>query len=195
MAQLSLAGLQDIFKAYLQDLLGKECVRQTYPQADSATGRANSQPFQNPTEDVCYYLVLPADNPINRQMDTRYEALSEKTANRIHSYTRVILLQLTFYGPNAYDNACMVRMELIGGGRENLLAKNGLHIVPDIAEPNLIWELYQNKWLMRSDLTAQFNNRVTDEGRHTVGYIQAVPITVVGGAEERVIEIEEGEEV
>ena len=84
-------------------------------------------------------------------------------------------------------------MELISGGRDNLLAKRGLHIVPDIAEPNLTWELYQNRWLMRSDLAAQFNNRVTDEGRNTVGYIQAVPITVIGTAEERVIEIKEGE--
>lgn len=193
MAQLSLKELQDMFKAYLQDLLGKDGVRQTYPQADATTGRGNSQPFQNPAEDICYYTVLPADNAINRQMDTRYEALGENAAKQIHSYTRVFLLQLTFYGPNAYDNACKVRMELISGGRDNLLAKRGLHIVPDIAEPNLTWELYQNRWLMRSDLAAQFNNRVTDEGRNTVGYIQAVPITVIGTAEERVIEIKEGE--
>lgn len=73
--------------------------------------------------------------------------LNEKGAKQIHSYTRVILLQLTFYGPNAYDNAHLVRMELVSGSRENLLAKNGLHIIPDIAEPNLSWELYQNKWL------------------------------------------------
>lgn len=195
MAQLSLQELQAIFKTYLQDLLGKACVRQIYPQADAATGRANSQPFQNPLEDVCYYMVLPADNPINRQMDTRYEALNEKGAKQIHSYTRVILLQLTFYGPNAYDNAHLVRMELVSGSRENLLAKNGLHIIPDIAEPNLSWELYQNKWLMRADLAAQFNNRVSDEGRHTAGYIQAAPIIVVGGAEDRVIESKEGETI
>ena len=66
MAQLSLKELQDMFKAYLQDLLGKDGVRQTYPQADATTGRGNSQPFQNPAEDICYYTVLPADNAINR---------------------------------------------------------------------------------------------------------------------------------
>lgn len=46
MAQLSLQELQAIFKTYLQDLLGKACVRQIYPQADAATGRPTASPFR-----------------------------------------------------------------------------------------------------------------------------------------------------
>lgn len=197
MTHLNLKELRDICKKYLQQVLGDEkgkIVRLNYPTADHETGQKSGQPF-DARQDICYYTVLPADGASNRQLDTRYEDIDGNQAKQIHSYTRVIGLSLTFYGPNAYDNAFQVRMELLATSRDNLLARNGLHIIPDIAEPLLNWELYQNHWLERVDLQVQFYNRVTDEDRHTVGYIKSVPVIVVGGAEERTIEIKEGEEI
>lgn len=188
MAHLSLKELQSIFGNYLRQILDDEAgnlVRRSYP--------TEGQPFQELPETVCYYTVLPADYGINRQIDTQYEDLDGNQARVVHSYTRVLSLQLTFYGPEAYEKAFLARLELLSGSRDNLLARNGLHLVPDIAEPVLTWELYQNHWLERADVVAQFHNRVNDEGRHTVGYIQSAPIGVIGGAEERMIEIKEGE--
>lgn len=188
MAYLKLEELQNMIKNYLQQVLEDktgDMVRMAYSAA--------VQPFQAIDRNVCYLTIQPADHNINRQIDTRYEDMDGCQAREINSYTRVIGVSLVFYGPDAYDNAILVRMELLSGSRDNLLAKNGLHIVPDVSEPLLTRELYQNHWIMRADLTVQFNNRVVNEKKTAVNYIQSASITVIGDADERTIKIEEGD--
>ena len=72
------------------------------------------------------------------------------------------------------------------------LAAKGLHIIPDIAEPQQVWESYNNKWWPRVDMQVRYNNLVTDE-RHTVNYLSSADIAVVSEQTERVIEVKEGE--
>lgn len=186
MAYQSLYELKEIVKDYLQAVMNDtkgDMVRESY--------QPNSQPFQNVKQDVCYFTVLPADDGINRQMDIRYDAFCEDEAKKVRSYTRVIALTLSFYGPNAYENAMKVRMDAVGGSRDNLLAVNGLHLIPDIAEPLLAYELYQNQWMPRVDLLMKFNNRVTDDSQ-TVAYIQAASIQITGEEQEKILNIEGG---
>lgn len=186
MAYQSLYELKEIVKDYLQEVMNDtkgDMVRESY--------QPNSQPFQNAKQDVCYFTVLPADDAINRQMDIRYDAFHEEEAKKVCSYTRVIALMLSFYGPNAYENAVNLRMEVVSGSRDNLLAVNGLHLILDIAEPLLTYELYQNQWIPRVDLSMKFNNRVTDDSQ-TVAYIKSASIQVVEEKQERILNTKGG---
>lgn len=188
MSRPSLEELQDLFAVQLAAMV--DCDEEDLIRLDY---QMEGQPFHDATRDICYYHLQTAADAISRQIDTRYEGLSDIQARQVQSYTRVLELSLTLYGSNAYDKAVLLRLDLLNPLCNRELKQAGLYVVPDIAEPYPLWEQYNNKWLQRVDLRIRYNNRITDDERHTVGYIQAVPITVVGGAEERRIEIKEGE--
>lgn len=190
MSSISLTELQDLFAEQLSILL--DCQENDLVRLDY---QEDSTPFHETGRDICYYHLQTAAEAISQQIDTRYTPLDEDRARQVQSYTRVLMLTLSFYGPNAYDRAMLLRMDLLNPLCNRELKQKGLFVVPDIAEPYPFWEQYNNKWIQRTDLQVRYNNRVTDEGRHTVGYIKSVPVVVVGGAEERTIEIKEGEEI
>lgn len=192
MAALSFKALEDIFQSHLVGLLGydpgnkatKDLVRYNYQD--------DSQPFHSFGKNVCYFYLQPVDDGINRQINTHYLPLDDTKAQQINSYTRVLELVINFYGPEAYDKAILLRMDLMEPTRNYALAQQGLYVIPDLAEPFLSWEKYNNLWWSRTDLSVRYNNVVTDE-RHTVGYLTSADITVVSEQTERLIEVKEGE--
>lgn len=192
MSRLTLKELQAIYWRQLMILLGhgpddadqQDFVRLAYQE--------DSQPFHAYRRNVCYYYVQAADDLINRQMDTRYSPIDDTKTQQISSYNRVITLDIILYGPDAYDQAVLLRMDLLEPTLNWDLAAKGLYIIPDIAEPQPIWELYNNKYWPRVDMQVRYNNLVTDE-RHTVNYLSSADITVISEQQERLIEVKEGE--
>lgn len=190
--RLTLKELQDIYWRQLMILLGhdpdskkqQDQVRLAYQEA--------GQPFHEYDRNICYYYIQAADDPINRQIDTRYSPLDETKTQQINSYNRVITLDIILYGPDAYDQAVLLRMDLLEPTLNWDLAAKGLYVIPDIAEPQQMWEPYNNKWWPRVDMQVRYNNLVTDE-RHTVNYLSSADITVVSEQQERTIEVKEGE--
>lgn len=192
MAALSFKALEELFEKHLIQLLG-------YLDKEQSQGpvryfyQEDSQPFHSYGKDMCYFYIQPVDDPINRQLNTYYAPLDETHARQINSYTRVLELVINFYGPGAYDKAVLLRMDLLEPGKNYALAKQGLFVIPDIAEPFLSWESYNNRWWPRTDLSIRYNNTVTDE-RHKVGYLSGAEIVVVSEEMERLIEVKDNKE-
>lgn len=183
---MTLEECSKLFGRHLINLLGcnPNGVRKDYQQ--------ESGPFHKIEENACYYYVQPADESVNRQIDTRYNPLDETKAQQINSYNRVLELNITLYGKDAYDKAVMLRLDLLEPTLNWDLAAKGLYVIPDVAEPYALWEPYNNRWWQRVDMQVRYNNLVTDE-RHTVHYLSSADINVVSEQTERTIEVKEGE--
>lgn len=192
MSRLTLKELQDIYWRQLMILLGHDPDSKKQQDQVRLAYQEDSQPFHDYRRNVCYFSVQAADDPINRQIDTTYSPIDDTKTQQINSYNRVITLDIILYGPDAYDQAVLLRMDLLEPTQNWDLAAKGLHIIPDIAEPQQVWESYNNKWWPRVDMQVRYNNLVTDE-RHTVNYLSSADIAVVSEQTERVIEVKEGE--
>lgn len=192
MSRLTLKELQAIFWRQLMILLGHNPDDKKQQDMVRLAYQDESQPFHDYRRNICYYYVQAADDPINRQIDTRYNPIDETKTQQISSYNRVITLDIILYGPDAYDRAVLLRMDLLEPTLNWNLAAKGLHIIPDIVEPQQMWEPYNNKYWPRVDMQVRYNNLVTDE-RHTVNYLSSADINVVFECQERTIEVKEGE--
>lgn len=188
--RLTLKALQDIYFRQLMILLGHDPDSKKQQDQVRLAYQEDSQPFHDYKRNVCYFYVQAADDPINRQIDTTYSPIDETKTQQINSYNRVITIDIILYGPDAYDQAVLLRMDLLEPTLNWDLAAKGLHIIPDIAEPQQMWEPYNNKWWPRVDMQVRYNNLVTDE-RHTVNYLSSADITVVSEQQERTIEVKE----
>lgn len=192
MSRLTLKELQDIYWRQLMILLGHSPEDDRQQDLVRLAYQEDSQPFHDYHRNICYYYVQAADDPINRQIDTRYNPIDDTKTQQINSYNRVITLDIILYGSDAYDRAVLLRMDLLEPTQNWDLAAKGLYIIPDIAEPQQMWEPYNNKYWPRVDMQVRYNNLVTDE-RHTVNYLSSADINVVSEQTERLIEVKEGE--
>lgn len=190
--RLTLKELQDIYFRQLMILLGHDPDSKKQQDQVRLAYQEDSQPFHDYKRNVCYFYVQAADDPINRQIDTTYSPIDDTKTQQINSYNRVITLDIILYGPDAYDQAVLLRMDLLEPTLNWDLAAKGLYVIPDIAEPQQMWEPYNNKWWPRVDMQMRYNNLVTDE-RHTVNYLSSADIAVVSEQQERTIEVKEGE--
>lgn len=192
MSRLTLKELQKIYWRQLMILLGHNPEDDRQQDLVRLSYQDESQPFHDYCRNICYFYVQAADDPINRQIDTQYNPIDETKTQQVSSYNRVITLDVILYGPDAYDQAVLLRMDLVEPTLNWDLAAKGLYIIPDIAEPQQMWEPYNNKWWPRVDMQVRYNNLVTDE-RHTVNYLSSADIAVVSEQQERLIEVKEGE--
>lgn len=83
----------------------------------------------------------------------------------------------TFYGPNSLDHAGAVRSALIKiPFVADLFATSNLYVDPDITEPGRNPEQFQGEWWSRSDLSADFNEQITET--YTAGIVASVEVSV-----------------
>ena len=125
------------------------------------------------TDNVGFILVTPVDDPISQQVEISYVQASETTADHISSYTRVIQVSWTFYGPSSFDDADKVRAGLY---RSPLLF-SPLHLIPAVPSPYRLPELFGGQWWERTTFLARFNEHVVRSS--TVNYIDTVGIEVI----------------
>ncbi|WP_103110746.1 phage neck terminator protein [Brevibacillus reuszeri] len=170
---LSLSEIQDIFWDCTIKILGldpskkenQKRIRKGYP--------AEGAPAWQRTDNVGFILVSIANDPYSQQIETSYTRASEKTANQLSSYTRVLQVQWTFYGPSSFDDADKVRAALY---RSPLLF-SPLHLVTNVPAPIRLPELFGGQWWERTSFTANFNEKVVRSS--TVNYIESAEIKVI----------------
>ena len=181
---MSIMPLSDVKAALRQQLLqmtelAADHIRENYP--------GDSSPFAKKSENTLYYYVTPTDEPINRQIDTVRTAGSSNNLRQTVSYNRVLQIYLTVYGPDSYDILTNLRLKLLQkASGQNPIRAAGLYLVPDVAEPNLLWEIYQNQWYQRSDLQFRCNQLATLET--TIPSVEVADIVIMTEQTERNID-------
>jgi hypothetical protein len=139
---------------------------------------ADGAPAWKKTENVTFIKVLPDNDDYNKMRDMEYEPIvgDNVNVNQAMSYTRIIRIMWTFYGPNSEDNSQTIRDQLFYQSIHDTLANNNLYMIMDIDEPIRAPELYLNQWWERVDMSIRFNELVTRNT--TVPYILTAPVII-----------------
>jgi hypothetical protein len=127
-------------------------------------------------DDVAFIRVSELDHPINRQRDVIVADYDSDYLNEETAFTRVMALNLVFYGPNSYDHAQMVRDGIYSDRYRMGLASNAIYPIPDIAAPRRAPEAFQGRWWERVDMEITFNEGISKN--QYVGFIKEAVIGV-----------------
>jgi hypothetical protein len=128
------------------------------------------------TEDVVFIRIGDADDQINIIRDTVYSTLNDDNANQETAYTRVLNVHWSCYGPNAFDNAFMIRNKLYSPDIRNLLEDKQVFLIPQISSPVRAPELYNGQWWERTNVSAKFNEAI--QFNNTVPYFKSATVAV-----------------
>ena len=176
---LTIAELNVLFQGLTIGILGYELtpvdgyskVRISWP-----TGGA---PAWKIAEDVVFIRILESESLWNRQREVKFLNLVDPDyGNQETKYTRVLMVNWAFYGPHCFDNAQAVRDQMFYELNQEALKQNNLALIPNIAAPMRVPELYQGQWWDRTDLSMFFNEKIVLN--YNVPYIKSAEIEVMG---------------
>ncbi|MBG9773566.1 phage neck terminator protein [Brevibacillus laterosporus] len=170
---LTLQEIEDIFWQCTTKNLGLDPEKKESQKRIRIGYSTDGAPAWKRDENVGFILVSFASDPYTEQIETSYARTSETTADHVSSYTRVIQVSWTFYGPSSFDDADKVRAGLY---RSPLLF-SPLHLVTNVPAPFRLPELFGGQWWERSTLTARFNEKVVRSS--TVNYIETAGIEII----------------
>ncbi|MGD8188569.1 phage neck terminator protein [Brevibacillus ginsengisoli] len=170
---LTLREIEDIFWNCTIRNLGLDPVAKESQKRVRIGYPAEGAPAWKRTENVGFILVTPVDDPISQQVEMSYKKTSETTADHISSYTRVIQVSWTFYGPSSFDDADKVRAGLY----RNPILFSPLNLVTSVPSPFRLPELFGGQWWERTSFSARFNEKVVR--RSTVNYIESADVQIV----------------
>jgi hypothetical protein len=121
----------------------------------------NAPSISDPMVDIGYVRVTEFDNQYNKKRDIKVtDKIDDILVNLQMRYTRCLQIDLSFYGPNAFDHAQKVRDYVFYPDADLTLAKQNLYLIPTVAHIRRLPETFNKQWWERSDMTIQFNNLV-----------------------------------
>lgn len=170
---LELSAIEDIFWNYTLKSLGLDPAAKASQKRIRIGYQPEGAPGWKRTDNVGFILVTPTGDPITQQTEISYTRADEETALRSASYTRVIQVTWTFYGPSSFDDADKVRNGLF----VNPALFDPLKLVTNVSPPFRFPELFEGQWWERSSFTAQFNELVVRTSN--VNYIQSAEVQVI----------------
>ena len=168
---LTISQLNVLFQAMILDILGYEKTGSPADYSNAAYAAVRvawpiyGAPAWKVSEDVVFIHVTEEDEPINRQREVVYTDSGLYTLDEEISYTRVLSLNLIFYGPTSFHNAQLVRDSVFRETYRRVLSQNKIFLIPDIVAPRRAPEPFQSQWWERTDLDLSFNEKIkkTDE--------------------------------
>lgn len=149
----------------------------------------DGQPAWKRTGDTIALSVNYSDNPYDKQRDTLYDTSGAEFAEEQVTYTRVVQVMWTIYGPNGFDIADKLRCRLLSPPANALMGDAQVYPLTEIAAPVRIPYNFEGQWWERTDLRAQFN--VFTRREREIPYIESANIEIYDDhGLERVVAIE-----
>lgn len=138
-----------------------------------ASVRVGWQPQGQPgwalAEDVVIVNAIEDDDQYNRVRESQTLPNDADSILLLVTYTRVWRGMWTFYGPNSFDRARILKSALLATGvvppaltAHDVLALQNLYLVTDVSAPQRVPELYEKQWWERVDFSCQFNEQVQE---------------------------------
>jgi len=138
-----------------------------------ATGLADAQvrigwpqqgaPGWEISDDMVALRVYEVQDPaVDRQREIQFFDLDDdKTFTKLQmSYMRVMEVDWTIYGPDAYETASAIRDHIYYPDALYLLDKNNLGHIPGIHNIVRLREQFQGSWWERCELIMRFNEEI-----------------------------------
>jgi hypothetical protein len=114
-------------------------------------------------DNIVFIQVTAIDNKLARGQDIIYTGNDNVSISQQTGYTRVHKVAWSLYGPNAYDNADLLRYNLFSQTYTTQLLLQNLFLITDVPMPQRTPELYNGQWWERTDFYAEFNELVIRE--------------------------------
>lgn len=135
-------------------------IRISWPTDPNAS---SSNPGWTRDENVVFLRIAKGIDPYAHPENTVYaendagEYVERVTSTVCHSITWI------FYGPDATEDAALVRAALLRDVIRELFHERSMYVVQRINDPMRFDEVYGGQWWHRCDLTAQFYEGVVRE--------------------------------
>lgn len=171
--RLTLKGIENIIWVFTVKTLGLDPLSDFAQETVRIGYGPEGQPGWKRTDDQIFILVTTVDDPYVRQTEITYMDKTQDDLNLVSSYTRVLQVSWTLYGPNSFDNADVIR----NGLYTQVNSFEPLKLVTSVPASFRLPELFAGQWWERSTLTARFNEKVVR--RNTVNYIDSADIKVI----------------
>lgn len=188
---LTLKEIEDFFQNITSLMLGLDMTQQINQGKVRVSWPTEGAPSWKISEDIVFLRITPIDDKQARTLNIIYDtnSIDNINLNKETGYTRVHKVDFTFYGPNSYDNADLIRYNLLepNAYKDEFKNKN-LFVIPDIPMPTRLPELYNGQWWDRTDFSANFNEAVIR--RSLVPFIESAEIKLVTDKETIDIPIE-----
>ena len=172
---LTLDQFEDLIQSTTVKLLGWDLTTPSKAEDVRIEWPIEGAPGPKITDDIIYLRCVEVDSPINKQREFRHYQASPDFIQSI-GFSKTMEVSYICYGPSSYDNADYLRTAIFFQDIHDLLAQNSVYLVPDIAEPKRVPELFENRWWQRADLQMRFNALVVRE--RAAHYIESVEVTV-----------------
>lgn len=185
----TLTQLNELFQCLVIDMLGYEATGSPADYSEAAytdvrlSWPTEGAPSWEVDEDVVFLRVFEGDDFINRQRETKVTALTDTTLNEETTYTRVVELNLIFYGPNSFDRAQTIRDSFYYDEYHWQLAQSSIYMIPNIEAPRRVPEAFQGQWWERADLTLRFNEKIAKN--RSINIIESAEFIVYNDDEEQ----------
>lgn len=159
---LTISAINDLIQSITCGMLGIDPVD---PEQVRCDWQIQGQPFQDPTEDICYILCTPRDGPYSKIRDmqmTQSGSGANLTLTENWGYTRIWRIRWTFYGPNGVDRARMVWSAMFMEYFTDRLSLSNLFPVSEFEEPVRVPEEFNAQWWDRSDFEVEIYEAITE---------------------------------
>ena len=153
----ALNELDILFADFIQEKLNMQAdkVLISYQQKGQVSSKID--------EDVCYVKVFDEPDERHTWKNRKYENAGDQV--KVTQYTmRTLMLQVTFYGPNADNLITRLNEYFYHDTTKQFLYENELSFIPDrTVEPRKFYEKINEQWWQRSDLKLYFYNTISTE--------------------------------
>jgi hypothetical protein len=130
-------------------------VRRGWPTYNAS----GSAPAWNWDENRCFIRVMNGSDPYGQLQ----ENLLLENGRRVTVRTRPLEVLWICYGQSAWEDCETIRRRVLESDIKARLRASALYPLPHIAEPVRAPELFEGAWWERSDLRAQFYERIRIE--------------------------------
>ena len=173
--------IQPLMQIVTMQALGIDPADPSAPEIVRVGWQTQGQPAQTIDQDVIYIRCVEEDDEYNRIRDQEITDAPPISVLITTIYTRVWRTFWTFYGPNSFDNARIVKSFLLSQeGHDSLLGANNtygqlpvgsggygggqinIYLVTDIPAPRRVPENRNGQWWERIDFDCQFNEQVNE---------------------------------
>lgn len=170
---LTIVQFEDLIQSTTVKTLGWDLIIPSKAEDVRINWPTEGAPAAQITQDIIYLRCIEVESPINKQREIFHQDSSPDLIERI-GYSRTMEVSFICYGPYSYDNAEFLRAAFFYQEIHDLLAAQSVYIIPDIAEPRRVPELFESRWWERTDIQMRFNVLVVRE--RTVPYIELIDI-------------------
>lgn len=160
---LTISQLNSIFWNITVQMLGLDINNPATNSAVRISWPIDGAPAWQITDNVTFIKVLLDDDEYNRIRDVEYINIPNDTNNitQATSYTKVLRIMWTFYGPDSEDRSQTIRDQLFYQDIHDTLSLNDIYMITDVVEPVRAPEFYDTRWWERVDMFVRFNELIT----------------------------------